>query len=349
MLELHQVACFMHDMNEYLLFFLSALGAFNGLLLAGYIVITGRNTVSSWFLSALLVMVSLRVGKSVLYFFHPELDKTILQIGLSACFLIGPMTYFYSHSVLFESKKLAPHHLQHIIALIALTTTFGFIFPYNSHSALWTDYVYRAVNLNWLLYLSYSWWLVVKKHDGFASLLTRKNMVLLSVNIGVASIWLAYFTSSFTSYITGALSFSFILYVTLLLLFVVKHKPEPEAYKSKKFDNSTVEVLSQKLVQTMAHNDYYCEPLLTMPQVAGKMGITNAQLSQLLNDNFNKSFNTYLNELRVEKAKALLASKQNLTVEVIAERCGYNSMSTFYSAFKKIVELTPAKYRQHYQ
>ena len=341
----------MPEMSLHLLFFLSALGVFNGLLLAGYIAITKREQLTYLFLSALLVMVSLRVGKSVLYFFYPELDKVILQIGLSACFLIGPMAYFYTYYTINQYSSLSPKQRLHLSTLVAIPLVFGLAFPYQAHIDWWTAYVYKIVNYNWLVYVVGAWVSMLRRYGGIKPMMRQDCTLLLSVNVGVGAIWLAYFTSSMTSYITGALSFSFILYITIALLFLTKPKtlPKPKPYQSKQFDQDTVDNLSQKLQQTMTENEYFCEPLLAMPNVASKMGISVAQLSQLLNDNFDKSFNTYVNELRIEKAKGLLTSGQNMTMEVIAERCGYNSMSTFYSAFKKIVDVTPAKYRQQYQ
>ena len=36
-------------------------------------------------------------------------------------------------------------------------------------------------------------------------------------------------------------------------------------------------------------------------------------------------------------------------MELIAERCGFNSQSTFYSTFKKIVTATPAVFRKEHK
>ena len=58
----------------------------------------------------------------------------------------------------------------------------------------------------------------------------------------------------------------------------------------------------------------------------------------------NKNFSLFINEYRIEEAKRILDSKSKLKIEVIAEMCGFNSNSTFYSVFKKITNTTPAKY-----
>ena len=81
-----------------------------------------------------------------------------------------------------------------------------------------------------------------------------------------------------------------------------------------------------------------------MPALAKALHIRPQLLSQLLNNNLNKSFSNFINEYRIEEAKRLLLEDSNLKIEVIAENCGFNSNSAFYTAFKKVTNTTPAKY-----
>jgi AraC-like DNA-binding protein len=48
---------------------------------------------------------------------------------------------------------------------------------------------------------------------------------------------------------------------------------------------------------------------------------------------------------RVEEAKRLLKEQPHVKVEEIAEQVGYNSKSSFNTAFKKISGKTPSEYR----
>ncbi|WP_148638366.1 AraC family transcriptional regulator [Olleya sp. ITB9] len=171
----------------------------------------------------------------------------------------------------------------------------------------------------------------------------------LSVFFGVFIIWLAYYTASYTSYILGAFLFSFVFYLSGLLLFYKRKKEFVIPLKKEKYANNQIEKdevnrLLSKLESTLKEQELFKNPNLTLPILAKKINIRPQLLSQLLNNDLNKSFSQFINEYRIEEAKILLNTEPNLKIEIIAEKCGYNSNSTFYTAFKKITNTTPAKY-----
>lgn len=86
---------------------------------------------------------------------------------------------------------------------------------------------------------------------------------------------------------------------------------------------------------------------LSLGEVAAKLNTHPNQLSQLLNQHLKISFSDYLNNYRVEKAKALLANpdKSNLTIAALAQEAGFKSRSAFYEAFKKRTGRTPTAYQ----
>ena len=87
------------NFDNQILFFFSALGAFNSLILSLYFLFFARpKQNSNVLLGCLLAALGIRIGKSVFFYFNPELSKVYLQIGLSACFLIGPFLYYYIKS-----------------------------------------------------------------------------------------------------------------------------------------------------------------------------------------------------------------------------------------------------------
>lgn len=54
----------------------------------------------------------------------------------------------------------------------------------------------------------------------------------------------------------------------------------------------------------------------------------------------------FILNLKMQKAKLLLETKYELTIEDISERCGFEHASSFYHAFKKAFGITPSEYRK---
>jgi len=67
-------------------------------------------------------------------------------------------------------------------------------------------------------------------------------------------------------------------------------------------------------------------------------------LSRIFKQETGTPFNTYLNEVRVHKAKELLRHEEMKLID-IAEAVGFEDQSYFTKVFKKIVGLTPLHYR----
>ena len=58
------------------------------------------------------------------------------------------------------------------------------------------------------------------------------------------------------------------------------------------------------------------------------------------------NFTIFVNEYRINQAKELIVTDKHLKLESIGYACGFNSKSTFYSAFKKITGMTPAQFKE---
>ncbi|WP_373734364.1 hybrid sensor histidine kinase/response regulator transcription factor [Bacteroides heparinolyticus] len=55
---------------------------------------------------------------------------------------------------------------------------------------------------------------------------------------------------------------------------------------------------------------------------------------------------SYMLKIKMQKARHLLETKPGLTIENIADRCGFEHTPNFYSAFKKMYGITPMDYRR---
>ena len=59
----------------------------------------------------------------------------------------------------------------------------------------------------------------------------------------------------------------------------------------------------------------------------------------------NKTYVSFLNELRIEHASKLLMSKKDLSITEIAERTGFNNMSNFNRQFKALKFVSPSEFK----
>ncbi|MBO0321650.1 AraC family transcriptional regulator [Muricauda sp. CAU 1633] len=69
------------------------------------------------------------------------------------------------------------------------------------------------------------------------------------------------------------------------------------------------------------------------------------KVSQVLNEYLQKNFYGLLNHYRIREAKDLLLVQPSLSVKAIMYEVGFNSKTSFYSAFKKETGLSPNDYR----
>ncbi len=343
------------DVSSELLFFFSALGAFNGFLLGLYYAIFKKpKHVSNFFLGGFLICLSIRIGKSVIFYFNHDLAFGYLQFGLTACLFVGPFLYFYFRSIYGNSQNILKHWKWNLAILIPLALFVNFNYPFEHHISMWRPHIINGIYLVWIGYsLCALPFLLkflkpyVKKQSGLGT----QGFWDLSIYIGNVLIWAAFFFCGFTSYILGALLFSFMFYL-MVLQFIFNKKADfsgaaqTEKYKNKKIDPTKANDLLSQLKEHLLKGEKFTNPNLKMSDVASALNILPHTLSQVLNDNLGKSFPQYLNEHRIEAAKNMLAEKQEMTLEAIGYDCGFNSKSTFYSTFKKLTGVTPASFQK---
>ena len=70
---------------------------------------------------------SLRIGKSVFVYFNPALPKIYLQLGLSACFLIGPALYYFIQSGLKQITDFPRSWKIQIASLVGIIPLMGIL------------------------------------------------------------------------------------------------------------------------------------------------------------------------------------------------------------------------------
>lgn len=122
-----------------------------------------------------------------------------------------------------------------------------------------------------------------------------------------------------------------------------------EKYQNSALALADMQRIAAKLEQAMASERLFLDANLTLPTLAGQIGVSANYLSQTINSQFEMNFYDYINGLRVEFAKQLLTSNQHahLSVLDVSVEAGFNARSSFYSAFKQNTQMTPAQFRKH--
>lgn len=90
----------------------------------------------------------------------------------------------------------------------------------------------------------------------------------------------------------------------------------------------------------------YANPLLNLSQMAQDFGMTENFLYYFFRTRMQKSFAQYLEDKRLEKARALIAENTKESLSALAEHCGYANTQTFRRAFKKRYGLTPSEFKR---
>lgn len=88
---------------------------------------------------------------------------------------------------------------------------------------------------------------------------------------------------------------------------------------------------------------YFADRNRLKEELAG-LGLSKNRMIQLFKEEYKKTPSEYLNQLRIDRAKELLAHTQNSILHVSLQS-GFENLSTFYVQFKKMTGMSPKEYR----
>ena len=164
--------------------------------------------------------------------------------------------------------------------------------------------------------------------------------------------------SAYVLWIFMSLFLWWILYYGVFRLQVIDQKEEIHNYlvlkKSastpikKKIKSSTTSKIITQLYKLMEDEELYKDPLLSRLDLATRLETNEGYLSQIINQETNKSIIQFVNEYRIEEAKNLLQDPvfNKYSIEAIGMEAGFKSKSAFYNAFKTSLNMSPGAYRK---
>ncbi|MEE1946266.1 helix-turn-helix domain-containing protein [Pedobacter sp. KR3-3] len=349
------------NLSQQILFFFSALGVFNGFIISLYLLFFKKpKSPSLFFLGLLLLAVCLKIGKSFIFYFYPRLPGIYIEIGIWGSAFVGPSLFYFVSATLAQDTKITGKQLWVYLFWTLVIATASILVPYDKQPDLWNKSIGTVISAQLVVCILLTGWLL---RTAFLKILnarekvSRAEKLLMAVYVGNIIVPAAFKLSIFDFFngpcISGALFFSLVLYLNIFL-FMSQRKTgnlllgatDQARYANKKIADAQASALTEKLQKILLEEQLYKNPDLKLNDLAKKINVSGHQLSQLLNDNLGQSFAAYINEFRIKEACELIANDRGIKLEAIGYEVGFNSKSTFYTAFKKHRQTTPTLYKE---
>jgi AraC-like DNA-binding protein len=308
--------------------------------------------------------------------------RNLHGFSYGSMFLMSPLFYFYTRSILDENFKWERKYLLHFIPYflkIFHTLTF-FVMPLDAKVQSIADFTNDIMkidldsvaslglqSLHLAIYLFFTKKEINEKSATFfqepylISFEKRKKWLTLLFNCFVA--YFISFTFWFVVvaikgvYISNAEYLNVIVMSAIIYFLAYKSALDPELVTPdfiKKYNaQSNISHVNElefleKIKFLMEDERIYLNPNLDMNSLAKALELPAYQCSRLINDKFEKGFFDFVNEYRIEEVKRRLkdSNYHHFSILGIALQTGFNSKSSFNTAFKKVSGKTPSDFKK---
>ncbi|SMG13717.1 Helix-turn-helix domain-containing protein [Marivirga sericea] len=340
---------------------LGLISVFLLLLLSSFLLFNkSPNRVGNVLFAAFLLITCLDISGQVLGDFYRN-HGWINKLRLALAFLQMPLLYFYVRRACFSDFKLKPKLIWHSLPFFVFLLIFTF---FGIEQKLEIGYVI-ILQLQYYLYFVAIFLLLRKYrkiHDQFHSLQSATYQWLMTASI------LLVFSNTIVLLRGGfeamndfqrfpELNIAVALMGLLVISwFVLKTMRNPELFtkvneikassrKNTIAEEEQMQHQQEKLHRYMLVNKPYLEEALSLQELSQSTQIPMKRLSLLINQKIGKHFFDYVNAYRIEDAKSLL-KETDFTIQQVMYEVGFNSKSSFNTAFKKITSQTPSAFRK---
>lgn len=326
-------------------------------------------------LAALLALFSISMLEYVLYWTRYLYQwPHFANVSVELPFLYGPIVWLYLRTI-YEGKPLGKKDLWLFLPFVA--TSLIFAEWYWSNTATKQAVIGGQAQFAWngrllqaQFYARLAWML------GFAA--WNLAYVLRQPRIGDTARWARWLAGAHVVFVLAYISYfvliqfpffntlwdyhiSAVMTATIYLIayagyaqpavfegFNWSEPTAPTKYRNSGLTHEASRSLLQNLQLLMREERAYHDPDISLDKLATRLNASKHHVSQVINEQLGTSFFEYINQLRVEEAKQLLAetTRSDFHVIEIAYAVGFNNKVSFNAAFKKATGLTPTEYRR---
>lgn len=333
--------------------------------------IKDKNKSANRYLSVLILLITLALLGRLS--FEEELLQQYPQIYMLpdfVLFLFGPILYLYVNSLLTKNERIPwPHFI-----LAGVHYLYMLFISLRSSEAVWElifsgvlvipMYILMTLGIAQnIFYLGLSYKKLFKyQKEAPENISFDARISYLHFVLGLILVCL--FTWAFVLFmnlIAGEkpnlqaykviwISLTFLVYV---MGFFAIRQPEifkiPSSlikYKGSALSNDDIRRIGIELDKLMQTSKPYLNPKLTKSKLASLAETNTSNISRVINEGFGKNFFDFVNAYRVQEFIRLVKGDEhsNFTFIAIAEEVGFNSKTTFNTAFKKLTNYSPRDY-----
>jgi AraC-like DNA-binding protein len=290
----------------------------------------------------------------------------LLFINIPFLYLLSPLLYIYISIITTQNFVLQKKHIIHFIPTIfSIAITIPFVIKDRDQKVLMIQNIiykgdFSTANLLLIIptimilsYLMVLFWI----NNPFINYKDRK---IIFINI-ILVIWaLAALIGGyifiqgnvhFVRYVIGFLNISLVIIFLInqydpALMSHVTREIIRKKYENSHLNNVNLDNLDSSLMFLFQDKKIYRDSSLSLKKSSKKLNISAHQLSQYINEHKKTNFNGFINTFRIKEAAEILKETDEKNIVDIAFEVGFNSVSSFHEAFKKIYGMSPAEYRK---
>ena len=338
------------------------------------------------FLSGLLLLLLIHLAGELFiysgaYVYAPALAGAQLPFRV----LLGPALYFYAHAAMSPDKTIDKRLYATALSgpVLVLLVMLPFIFamtpaeklalanPATRDPALWKIAVFTCLTAT-LVFISYTVLFLImalKLHNSHRQQLMERFSEIEQSSLAwfrrVLVIWGAVWLMFAVEFSLNALGWFWmgsgvvlpVLEVIALAIFIQKalsqkalensEKGVPRASQARAaiLNTEKMQLIASKLERAMHEDKLFLQDNLSLNKLSESIAETENHISETLSQFLHTNFFQFVNGFRIEEAKKALLDRDKLITN-IAFDVGFNSKSTFNTAFKKIVGSSPSAYRK---
>ncbi len=313
-------------------------------------------------LSGLILIVSLQLliyglSYSMLIVHFPHL----WGVSSVAFYLIAPLFYFVFKSKSVKKFRFSWSDLIHLflpILFIIAKSPFFFRTAEDKRIVLegiqemtpslsTNSLILSIVALTQLIAYAVASYRLIKKNDDKSN---KEDMMLFRVIITYIIVFTIYKVSIFS----GFGYYSLICHLCKVLMGISVYtvaytflvSTSSQKYRNSNLNMSFAASIKKGLNKLMIEEQVFRDNQLSLETLAAKLNCTTHELSQLINQHFEKGFSSFVNSYRVEYAKASIENNPSQKLWQIGLDAGFNNRITFTNAFKKELDCTPSEFRK---